>query len=53
MELMEMMDINERIMELSANDVLAIADVTNEIAILEKINMVQIKYNKLFVGFYL
>ena len=34
--LMEMMDINERIMELSANDVLAISDVTNEIAILEK-----------------
>ena len=34
--LMEMMDINEKIMELSANDVLAITDVTNEIAILEK-----------------
>jgi molecular chaperone HscB len=33
---MEMMDINERIMELSANDVLAITEVTNEIAILEK-----------------
>ena len=34
--LMEMMDINEKIMELSSNDVHAIADVTNEIAILEK-----------------
>ena len=34
--LMEMMDINERIMELSANDVLAISEVINEIAILEK-----------------
>ena len=34
--LMEMMDINEKMMELSANDMHAIADVTNEIAILEK-----------------
>ena len=34
--LMEMMDINEKMMELSANDVLAITDVTNEISILEK-----------------
>jgi len=34
--LMEMMDINEKMMELSANDVLAITDITNEIAILEK-----------------
>jgi molecular chaperone HscB len=34
--LMEMMDINEKMMELSANDVLAITEVTNEIAILEK-----------------
>lgn len=34
--LMEMMDINERIMELSPNDTNAITDVTNEITILEK-----------------
>jgi molecular chaperone HscB len=34
--LMKMMDINEKMMELSANDLLAITDVTNEIAILEK-----------------